>query len=113
MLPDDRRERLVHEIWHEFRPYLLDFMVDFLVSAALWTLLFLFKLLTTLLPIGGWAGTAIVMIHSASAILAFTTLGVLFTQDIFRIRRGQHAGKGGFWIAFFLWFISKLVDRQK
>lgn len=81
------REWLVHEVWLEFRPYLRALLVDFCISAGLWILLFAFKLLTKLLAIDGWAGDFIIIIHSVSTILAFAAFGILFTFDVWLIRR--------------------------
>jgi hypothetical protein len=87
---DSSRNFLVLEVWLELRPYLCALLVDFIISAGLWILLFAFKLLTRLLAIDGWTGEFIIVVHSLNMILAFITFGILFTWDIWSIRKRLH-----------------------
>jgi len=89
MNPDPRPTGalLIQEVWLELRPYLRALLVDFCLSAGLWVFLFAFKKLTKVLAIDGWAGDCIIVVHSVSTILAFVTFGVLFTWDVWEIRK--------------------------
>ena len=73
------------EYWAGFRPYLLKFAVDFSVSGSLYLGLYLFRLLTHLLPVVGWAGSFIEHLHSAGIVVAFGIFAWLFVNDIIQI----------------------------
>jgi len=62
---------------------------DAIISMSLWVLLWLFKKLTLLLPIGGWAGEWITHIHSTGAVLAFSLFGILFVIDVINHHLGD------------------------
>lgn len=76
------------EVWAGYRPYLVKFAIDFLVSASLWVGLFIFKILTHYLPVSGWAGDFIVHLHAAGTVAAFAIFAVLFAIDIIQLRSG-------------------------
>ena len=77
---------LPREVWIKFRPYLRDFLVDWLKLVSLWGSLFAFKLLTHFIAIDGWAGNWITKIHSSGVILAYGLLGVLFALTVWKNR---------------------------
>lgn len=74
------------ETWSLYRPYGLRLLVDFLVSASIWLALYLFEQLRQFVPITGWAASFIDNIHSAGMVFAFLIFGILFVQDIWRLR---------------------------
>jgi hypothetical protein len=76
------------EVWAGYRPYLVKFIVDFLISATLWVVLFIFKVLTYYLPVSGWAGDFIVHLHAAGTVAAFGIFAWLFVIDIIQTRTG-------------------------
>ena len=76
------------EVWTGFRPYLVSITQDFLISASLWVFLFIFKLLTYLLPIPGWAGEFIVHVHSAGTLAAVGIFAWMSVIDIIRLKGG-------------------------
>jgi len=87
---DATRPRIfVVEIWQRFRPYLIDLVVDLLISVSAWLVLYGFKWLAHQLPIAGWAGEFIVNIHAAGAVGAFAIFATLYIIDIVNIRRGK------------------------
>ena len=63
------------EVWKGYRPYLVRLAIDFLVSASLWLALYIFKILTDLIQVPGWAGTFVVNLHSAGIVAALFILG--------------------------------------
>jgi hypothetical protein len=75
------------EVWSELRPYVVKFSVDLLATSGLWMVLFLFKVLTELLAIPGWAGEFIVHLHAAGAVAAFGLFACLFAVDLWAIRK--------------------------
>lgn len=79
------------EVWRGYRPYLVRITTDFLVTATLWAGLFSFKILTYLLPIGGWAGDFIVHVHSAGTLFSIVIFAWLSVNDIYHIHR-THQG---------------------
>jgi hypothetical protein len=79
------------ELWHRYRPYLMDLLVDFLISISQWLCGFVFQRLTKFLAIDGWEGTVILAVHSINIALAFATFGVLFTLDVIVIRKGARS----------------------
>tara|TARA_R110001583_G_scaffold195537_1_gene375650 strand:- start:18755 stop:19006 length:252 start_codon:yes stop_codon:yes gene_type:complete len=81
---------LVLEIWSSLRPYLVLMIRDAIVCALLWMFLWLFKMLTNVIEIGGWAGEWIANIHSLGAILAFSAFGVLFIVDVIKLHKEGH-----------------------
>ena len=76
------------EVWDGYRPYLVKFTVDFLITATLWLVLFIFKVLTSYLPVSGWAGEFIVAVHSTGTVAAFGVFAWLFVIDIIQTRKG-------------------------
>jgi len=77
------------EIWSGYRPYLLRVTIDFLVSATIWLALFLFKILTDILPITGFAARFIVALHSLGTVAALAIFLFFSVNDIIQIRRGD------------------------
>ena len=77
------------EVWVGYRPYLVKFTIDFLVTASLWMALFIFKYITKFLPITGWAGDFIVALHSAGVVGAVGVFVWLSLNDIIHIRGGR------------------------
>lgn len=77
------------EVWYGYRPYLLKLTIDFFVCGSLWLVLFIFKILTALIPVPGWAGNFIMNLHSAGLVAALFILVWLFVNDIFLIHRGS------------------------
>ena len=75
------------EVSRPIRSYLVRLTIDFLVSAGLWLALYIFKMLTSLIQVPGWAGTFIVNLHSAGLVATLFILVVLFVIDIAQIRR--------------------------
>lgn len=80
------------EHWFQFRPYLLKFAVDFSVSVSLYLGLYLFRALTRLLPVVGWAGRFIENLHSAGMVAAFTIFAILSVNDIIQIATRSEEG---------------------
>ena len=80
---------LVQEIWISLRPYLVKMVTDAIIASLLWVFLWLFKGLTSLFPIEGWAGEAITNIHSMGAVLAFSAFAVLFFWDVIKINQNE------------------------
>lgn len=78
---------LALDIWGGFRPYLVKFLVDFMISGSLWVLLYLFKRLTFLLQIDGPAGEFITNLHAAGAVSAFGIFAVLFVIDLYGLHK--------------------------
>jgi len=78
------------EIWRGYRPHLIKLVVDFLVSATFWVGLFLFHLLTTLLPVPDWAGNLIANIHSTGIIAGLVVFGWLSLNDIYQIHKSSN-----------------------
>jgi hypothetical protein len=79
--------QVTSDIWEGFRPYLVKIAIDFLISASLWVVLFLFKALTKLLAIGGWAGDFIVNLHATGAVAAYGIFAILFATDLYTLHR--------------------------
>lgn len=77
------------KIWGGFRPYLVRFSVDFLVSGTLWVMLFLFKSLTKLLEIPAPVSEFIITIQSVGVVLVFVLFGVLFIIDIYALHKSR------------------------
>lgn len=88
--PRPEKVNFLIEIWQRYRPYLIHLTVDLLVSASVWLVLFLFKLLADWMPISDWAGKFIVNIHAAGGVGAFAVFATLFIIDVVNIRRGTH-----------------------
>jgi hypothetical protein len=80
---------LFKEVWTGYRPYLVKFMIDLLVTATLWLVLFVFKVLTDYLPITGWAGEFIVNLHSAGTVFIVAIFVLLSAIDIIQVRGGK------------------------
>jgi hypothetical protein len=85
-----KRPRLLVDIWAGFRPYLVRFSVDFLISAFLWIALYLFKLLTTWLEIEGWPAEFMHAAHSAGVASAAIVFAILFVLDIYALHGSRH-----------------------
>ena len=80
---------MLGEIWRGFRPHFIKLAVDFLVSATFWVGLFLFHLLTTLLPVTDWAGKLIANVHSTGVVLGLVVFGLLSLNDIYQIKKSS------------------------
>src|SRR5690242_6678417 len=80
---------LLGEIWRGYRPHFVKLAVDFLVSATFWVGLFLFHLLTKLLPVTDWAGKLIANIHSTGVIAGLVVFGWLSLNDIYQIHKSS------------------------
>ena len=76
-----------HEIWSNFRPYLLAIVGDSLIAGTLWLALFGFRQLTGWLKIPGWAGEFIENIHAAGGVCCFILFGFLLILDLWRLRK--------------------------
>jgi hypothetical protein len=76
------------EVWAGYRPYLVKFTIDALISATLWLALYIFKELTYYLPVPGWAGVFIVNLHAAGTVFAFGVFACLFVIDIIQVKGG-------------------------
>jgi hypothetical protein len=77
------------EVWAGYRPYLVKFVIDILISASLWVGLFIFKVLTYYLPVSGWAGDFIVhYLHPAGIVAAYGIFAWLFVVDIIQMKSG-------------------------
>jgi hypothetical protein len=70
-------------------PYLQALLIDFIVSASLWLVLFVFNWLTHICPIRGFEGDTAKAMHSISTLLAFPALGVLFIVDVILINTSK------------------------
>lgn len=81
----------VVEAWNQARPYVVVALKDFVISATLWCLLWLFKLLMSLAPIDGWPGVFIKHIHASGTVLAIGLFVGLLVIDVIAIHR-RHAG---------------------
>jgi hypothetical protein len=85
-------EPLYKEIWLDFRPYVHALVVDLLVTISLWTLLAVFKWVTTLIPIEGKAAEVITIIHSFGVVAVFGILAGFLIWDIIRVKRDERRG---------------------
>ncbi len=72
----------VNEVWLGYRPYLVRFTIDLLITGTLYIALFIFKLLTEFLPVGGWASDFIVHLHSAGVVGAVGVFALLSVIDL-------------------------------
>ena len=70
------------EIWVLYRPYFIKFSADFLIVSTIWILLYIFKILTNLLPIGEAAGEFIRLLHAVVTVANFGVLVWFFMIDI-------------------------------
>jgi hypothetical protein len=73
------------EIWEGYRPYLVRYTIDFLVSGTILLGLFLFRLLTSLLPMWDLAGKFIGALHSLGAIAAMAMFVWTSVNDTIQI----------------------------
>ena len=76
------------EVWAGYRPYLIKIAIDFLIPATLWVALFIFHILTSYLPITGWAGEFIVFLHSAATVGIVGLFAWWSVNDIIQIKGG-------------------------
>ena len=74
------------EVWAGYRPYLVKFIIDFLISTSLWLFLFVFKLVTYYFPVPGWAGDFAVHLHAAGTVAIFGIFACLFVIDIIQTK---------------------------
>ena len=79
------------DVWVGLRPYLVHMVTDAIISICLWIFLWIFKKMTLLFPIDGWAGELIANLHSLGAVLAFATFAILFIFDVVN----HHTKNGG------------------
>ncbi len=77
----------LREIWAGFRPYLLRYTIDFLVSATIWLGLFLFKLLTSILQISGIAADFVMAIHALGTVCAMVIFVWFSVNDTIQVHR--------------------------
>jgi membrane protein implicated in regulation of membrane protease activity len=82
------------ELGNGYRPYLLRFSIDFLVCATIWLVLFLFKVMTDVLPITGFAAKFVVALHSLGTDAAMVIFLFFSVNDIIQIRRGVQNAEG-------------------
>ncbi len=64
--------------------------VDFLVTGTLWLGLFVFTVVTNLLPVSGWAGMFFTHVHSAGMVAAFAVFVWLSVNDIIQKHGGAN-----------------------
>lgn len=83
---------LVQDIWASLRPYLVKMVADAIIASLLWVFLWLFKGLTSIMPVKGWAGEVIQNVHSMGAVLAFAAFAVLFFWDVIKISQKEEGG---------------------
>jgi hypothetical protein len=79
----------IAEVWSVTRPYLVRLVSDWLIATTLWVLLWLFKRITTLWPVEGWAGEFMVNLHAAGTVMALALFVGLLLLDIIQIRRNS------------------------
>lgn len=84
-----KRAQLWSEVWLSYRPYFVKIAVDFLIAVSLWVVLFLFKMLTKVLAIDGWAGQFIINMHAAGSVAAFGVFALLFFLDMYSLHNGK------------------------
>lgn len=77
------------EAWEAARPHLKGALVDFAVTAAMYLGLFGFKLLAHVLPIGGWAGSFFVNLHSVGVLFAVGLFIWYRIVDMLALHRGS------------------------
>ncbi len=77
----------VKEVWVGYRPYLVRYTVDFLVSGTIWLGLFLFKLFTDFFPVTGSAAKFVVALHSLGTIAAMLIFLTFSVNDTIQIQR--------------------------
>lgn len=91
--PTAQYATIAAEVWRGYRPFLIVFCIDFLISASMWLVLYLFKLLTDVLKVDGWAAKVILDVHSAGAVAAFSIFATLLVLDVIRIHRHHRAAQ--------------------
>lgn len=91
-----RHISILSAIGARVRPYIVRFASDFLIAATLWLLLWFFKKLTSLAPIGGWPGEYFVHIHSIGTVVAYGVLMGLLVWDIIEIHKREREHGNGF-----------------
>jgi len=79
----------VGEVWREFRPFLVVFTTDLLVSCAMWFSLVLFEWLTTGLVVSDWGGPLIVNLHTIGAVVSFGLFAILMAVDVWTLHKNK------------------------
>ena len=79
----------LEEVWSGSRPYLVKIAINLVVAGSLWVVLYVFELLTTLIPISSEAGAIILTLHSAGVVMAFFILVWYSVIDIVEVHREQ------------------------
>lgn len=82
------------EIWQGYRQFLVNYLVDFLVSGTIWLGLYLFTALTSIAHIPGEAAYVISVIHSLGTVAAMVIFVTSSIIDTIQVRRQQHAQSG-------------------
>ncbi|MCP5245717.1 MAG: hypothetical protein H6937_07145 [Burkholderiales bacterium] len=77
----------LREIWKQAIPVVVIIIKDGIIVSILWITLWCFKLLTTFLPIDGWAGEYINNFHSFGAIITFSLFFILFVIDVLELHK--------------------------
>lgn len=72
----------VVRIWDDARPVIERAMTDVLITTTLWSALFFFQLLEKWLPVGGWAGTFVVQLHKAGAVVLLSVFMVMSATSL-------------------------------
>ena len=80
----------LQEIWSEYSSFLKRVLPDFLKTATVWVLLYLFAALAKLLPVEGWAGAFILDIHKVGGVAIIVILVLYLVISIISsyFRRG-------------------------
>jgi len=77
------------ETWRGYRPCFIAIMKDLLVATSVWAGLFLFKVLTELLPVPGWSGDFIRAVHGIGTIAVYALFAWFSVNDILLIHRSE------------------------
>jgi hypothetical protein len=87
-----RRGAFLQDLWLDIRPYILCLVKDWLIATTMWTLLWLFKKLTSIAPIVGWAGEFMVNLHAVGTVMVYGIFVSMLVWDIVDLYRKK--GKG-------------------
>ncbi len=77
------------EAWEKARPYLIEMSADLMIGSSMWCSLYLFKMMTSALTLGGEASELILIIHSWGVIIAFGLFAGLLIVGLVEIRIGE------------------------
>jgi len=78
--------RFFEEIWGGVRPFFIKILIDFLITASLWVGLYLFKIMASAMPISGWAGELVIVLHSVGTVAAVGIFMWYSIMDIIEIK---------------------------